>query len=178
MYMEQEETGGGARSSGPESPPDLSVSEYLKSVRTLLRSGRRKEAYSVLLKACSVYPSHPLILSYFGWLQAVIDKKPRSGVTFCRRALASFRTRDSYIAGSVYPVLYLNLGRALLLSGRKKEAVESFGKGLAYDRWHRELKQEMTALGIRKQPILPFLSRSNPVNRLLGRLRSVASALL
>ncbi len=169
--METEGSGGGARSSEPASSPQISAAEYLKSVRALLRSGRRKEAYSVLLQACNVYPSHPLILSYFGWLQAVIDKKPRSGVTFCRRALTSFKTEDSYIAGSVYPVLYLNLGRTLLLSGRKKEAIESFGKGLAYDRRHRDLRKEMTALGVRKQPILSFLSRSNPLNKVLGKLR-------
>ncbi len=160
-------------SPSPEASPSvLPAAEYLKTARTQLRNGRPKEAYSVVLKACSVYPDHPIILSYYGWLQAVVDKKPRSGVTFCRRAFTNFKTSDPHIAGSVYPVLYLNLGRTLLLSGRKKEAVESFGRGLTYDRWHKELKKEMTALGIRKSPVLPFLSRSNPLNRLLGKLRN------
>ena len=149
----------------------LPAAEYIKAARTQLRDGRLKEAYSVVLKACNAYPTHPLILSYYGWLQAVVDKKPRSGVTFCRRAFTNFKTSDPHTAGNVYPILYLNLGRTLLLAGRKKEAVESFSRGLSYDRWHRELKKEIASLGIRKRPVLPFLSRSNPLNRLLGKIR-------
>ncbi len=162
--MDRHRTEDGAQASLP-------VVEYLKAARTQLRDGRPKAAYAVVLKACSIYPDHPVILSYYGWLQAVVDKKPRSGVTFCRRAFTTFKTSDPHIAGSIYPVLYLNLGRTLLLAGRKQEAVESFGRGLTYDRGHRELKKEMTSLGIRKSPVLPFLSRSNPLNRLLGKFR-------
>ena len=149
----------------------IPVAGYLKAARTALRNNRLKEAYSVMFAACSAYPDHPLVLSYFGWLQAVVEKKPRSGVTFCRRAVMTFRTADQRTADTVYPVLYLNLGRTLLLSGRKKEAVESFSKGLTFDRRNCELRREMAALGIRKQPAISFLSRSNPLNRLLGRLR-------
>ncbi len=149
----------------------MPATEYLKAARVQLRDGRFKEAYTIVLKACNVHPTHPLVLSYYGWLQAVVDKKPRSGVTFCRRAFTNFKTADPHAAGSVYPVLYLNLGRTLLLSGRKKEALESFGRGLSYDRCHRELKKEMNALGIRRKPVLPFLSRSNPLNKLLGKVR-------
>ncbi len=171
--MDQNRTASGHPSQGPEASSEvLPAAEYLKAARMQLRNGRAKAAYSVVLKACSVHPDHPIILSYYGWLQAVVDKKPRSGVTFCRRAFTNFKTSDPHIAGTVYPVLYLNLGRTLLLSGRKKEAVESFGRGLTYDRWHKELKKEMTSLGIRKSPVLPFLSRSNPLNRLLGKLRN------
>jgi len=171
--MNREGTGGDRPLSGTEgSSAGLPAAEYLKAARAQLRDGRLKEAYSVVLKACSAYPTHPLILSYYGWLQAVVDKKPRSGVTFCRRAFTNFKTSDPHIAGSVYPILYLNLGRTLLLSGRKKEAVDSFGRGLTYDRSHRELRKEMRLLGVRKRPVLPFLSRSNPLNRLLGKMRN------
>jgi hypothetical protein len=170
--MEQKGTDKGHPSAGAESVPEaIPVVRYLKAARTQLRDGRLREAYSVMFSAFSAYPEHPLILSYYGWLQAVVDKRPRNGATHCRRAVANFKTSDKHIAESVYPILYLNLGRTLLLSGRKREAVETFRKGLTYDRWHRELRKEMTALGVRKQPVLPFLSRSNPLNKVLGRLR-------
>ncbi len=172
MDRKKTEQGAPASDSDVEAAPVvIPAAEYLKAARTQLRTGRPKEAYSVVLRALSAHPNHPIILSYYGWLQAVVDKKPRSGVTFCRRAFTNFQTTDQHIASSVYPILYLNLGRTLLLSGRKKEAVESFGRGLTYDRWHKDLKKEMSSLGTRKRPVLPFLSRSNPLNRLLGKLR-------
>ena len=99
-----------------------------------------------------------------------MDKRYQSGLAACRKAFVLFKTSDPGAAGRVYPVLYVNLGRTLLLAGRKKEAVDNFQKGLNYDRANVELKKEMQALGIRKQPPLPFLSRSNPVNRLIGKL--------
>jgi len=36
---------------------------------------------------------------------------------------------------------------------------------------HAALQGALDALGRRQRPILPFLSRSNPLNHLLGRLR-------
>jgi tetratricopeptide (TPR) repeat protein len=175
--MEQERLDrGGAPAGAERAQAVVSVAQYLKAARTQLRNGRIKEAYSVLFAACSAYPDHPLILSYYGWLQAVVDKKSRSGVTFCRRAVTNFTTADQTVAAGVYPVLYLNLGRTLLLSGRKKEALESFDKGLTYDRWHKDLRKEMKSMGIRKRPVFPFLSRSNPLNKFFGKLRGTRAS--
>ncbi len=155
------------QSGQPEIKP---AAECIKEARTHLRSGRRKDAYGILLQASGYYPNHPVIVSYCGWLQAVVDKKNQSGLAACRKAFVLFKTSDSRVAGRVYPVLYLNLGRTFLLAGKKKEAVDSFRKGLNYDRSNSELKKEMQALGIRRQPPLPFFSRTNPLNKLIGRL--------
>lgn len=166
--MAQNESG---KTAGPEGPPEKApATEYLKTARALIRGGQHKKAYSVLLKASGIYPTHPIILSYLGWLQAIVDKAYRSGTATCRKAFLHFKTSDRDIASAVYPILYLNLGRAFLLSGRKKDAVESFVKGLSYDRGHSELKREMRSLGVRKQPPLSFLSRSNPLNKYIGIL--------
>ena len=91
----------------------------------------------------------------------------------CRKAIVKFKTSDPDVAKTVYPFLYLNLGRTYLLAGKKKEAVESFTKGLSYERGHYDLKKEMKALGIRKKPILSILSRANPINKLAGKLMQV-----
>jgi tetratricopeptide (TPR) repeat protein len=100
----------------------------------------------------------------------VVDKKYRSGLATCRKAFVQFKTSDPQSAGRVYPILYLNLGKTFLVNGRKKEAVESFRKGLQYDRSNGELKKEMKLLGIRKQPPIAFLSRKNLLNRIIGNL--------
>lgn len=143
---------------------------YIKAARTHLKNGRQKAAYSILLQAVIHYPEEPLILSYCGCLQAIVDKKYRSGVESCRKAIVLFKPEDAYTAGVIYPVLYLNLGRAYLAAGRKKDAIEAFTKGRKYDRSHSEIRKEMLLLGLRKAPPVPFLSRSHLINKYIGLL--------
>jgi len=169
--MKQDSSDESPKAEDPEgSDRGFAPAEYIKSARTLLRNGQQKKAYSVLLQAMAFYPENPIILSYCGWLQAVIDKKNHSGIATCRRAFVTFKAADSHTSGIVYPILYLNLGRAFLAAGRKKDAFENFEKGLRHDRANGELKKEMQHLGMRKKPLLPFLSRSNPLNKFIGLL--------
>jgi len=165
-----EPTGTHDASEQPDQPAEIPAVEYITAARTHLRNGRQKEAYGILLRASAIYPSHPIILSYLGGLQAAVDKKYKSGLASCRKAFVLFRTSDPQSAARVYPILYLNLGRTFLANGRKKEAVESFRKGLQYDRYNADLKKEVKLLGIRKQPPIAFLSRSNLLNRMIGNL--------
>jgi tetratricopeptide (TPR) repeat protein len=153
-----------------DQPQVVPAAEYLKEALVQLRGGRRREGYGILLQAGANYPDHPIILSYCGWLQAVLDKKYKSGLAACRNAFVLFKTSDPQVAGRVYPHLYLNLGRTFLVSGRKKDAFENFRKGLEYDRSNVELKKEMKLLGIRKKPPVTFLSRSNVLNIIIGKL--------
>jgi tetratricopeptide (TPR) repeat protein len=143
---------------------------YIKAARTHLKNGRQKAAYGILLRAVVLYPEEPLILSYCGCLQAIVDKKYRSGVETCRKAIVLFKPEDAYTAGVIYPVLYLNLGRAYLAAGRKRDAIEAFSRGRKFDRSHTEIKKELHLLGIRKELPVPFLSRSNPINKYIGLL--------
>jgi tetratricopeptide (TPR) repeat protein len=154
----------------PEPAKVIKPVQYLRAARAHLKNGRQKAAYSILLRALVHYPDEPLILSYCGCLQAIVDKKYRSGVEACRKAIVLFKPEDAYTAGVIYPVLYLNLGRAYLAAGRKKDAIEAFSKGRKYDRSHVEIKKELNFLGVRKEPPLPFLSRSNPINKYIGLL--------
>ncbi len=149
---------------------EVTPAAYIKAARSFLRDGKQKAAYSVLLEARVHYPDEPLILSYAGCLQAIVDRKYRSGVDACRRALSLFKSSDPYTASVVYPILYLNLGRAYLAAGKKKDAIDAFQKGQRYDRSHLEIKKELQLLGVRKQPPLSFLSRSNPINKYIGLL--------
>lgn len=156
----------GKREVGDERKP----AEYVRAIRSHLRSGRKKSAYTLVMEAEMAYPNEPLILSYYGYLQAAVNKKYRSGVEACRRALVLFKAPDPYTGSVVYPLLYLNLGRTYLGAGRKKEAIEALRKGAKHDRGNIELKKELQRLGIRKDPPLSFLARSNPLNKYLGKL--------
>lgn len=68
------------------------------------------------------------------------------------------------------PELFLRLGVVYLIADNRKDAIRTFrlglrvGKSPAINRW-------LQILGHRQPPVLPFLSRSNAVNRYLGKLR-------
>jgi len=115
----------GAESSGK----DLGPVDYLKAARAQLRIGNNDQAYRILLQAAVDYPDNALILSYYGCLQALVDGRYQSGIAACKKAIAVFQAPDKYSVGVIYPILYLNLGRACLAAGRKKDAVEAFTKG-------------------------------------------------
>ncbi len=116
------------------------------------------------------FPEDPLILSYYGCLQAIVDKKYRSGVDTCKKAITLLKKAETFGEELLYPVFYLNLGRAYVAAGKKKDAIESFNKGLEYDNSNRELLKELRSLGMRKKPLVPFLDRSNPINKYIGMI--------
>jgi hypothetical protein len=64
-------------------------------------------------------------------------------------------------------LLYLNLGRIYRLSKRKGDAVKIFREGLKFE-VNQQIIDELTKIGIRKRPVIPFLKRSNPLNKYLG----------
>jgi tetratricopeptide (TPR) repeat protein len=154
----------------PNSGEDLKAADYLRAVKTELRDGNQKEAFRILQQASLHFPDQPLIRSYYGCLQSVVDKKYRSGIDNCKKAIADLRQRESFDGEVLFPVLFLNLGRACVAAGKKKEAVDSFNKGLKYDNGNRELLKELRGLGERKQPPVPFLDRSNPINKYIGMI--------
>lgn len=149
---------------------EIKPGEYLRAVRSHLRSGKNKEAYGLLLQASVRYPEDPVILSYYGCLQALVDKKFRSGVETCNRAILLLKKQGTSSEEVLYPVFYLNLGRAFVAAGRKKDAIDAFKKGLKYDSGHSDLKKELQGLGVRKQPPVSFLDRSNPINKYIGMI--------
>jgi tetratricopeptide (TPR) repeat protein len=155
-----------AHEKGREAKP----ADYLRAVRSHLKAGKQKEAFKLLQEASFQFPDDPLVLSYYGCMQAVVDKKCRSGVDNCRKALVLLKRKELFEEEILYPVFYLNLGRAYVAAGKKQDALTAFYDGLQYDRGHSELKKELRALGERKQPAIPFLDRSNPINKYIGML--------
>jgi tetratricopeptide (TPR) repeat protein len=162
------------KSGGEPAPPDpaeeIKPAAYLRAVKAHLRSGKHKDAFGLLLRASVQFPDEPLILSYYGCLQAIVDKKHRSGVEACKRAIALFKGKKSPGEEVLYPVFYLNLGRAYLAAGKKKDAVDAFHKGLQYDKSNSDLRKELRGLGMRKPPPVPFLDRANPINKYIGMI--------
>ena len=103
-------------------------------------------------------------LSFYGLVLGLERNEVREALRFCREAV----TLESY-----NPDLRCNLGRVLMRAGRRKEAYQSFQRGLNLQADHPGLLRAVRHLGIRRRPVLPFLPRSNALNIFLGRMRSL-----
>jgi tetratricopeptide (TPR) repeat protein len=141
---------------------------YVRAAKAYIRNARQKDAFRIMQQAFLHFPNEPAVLSYFGCLQAQVDKKHRSGVEACKKAITMIGREKPAVKGKLYPVFYLNLGRAYIAAGKKKDALEAFAKGLQYDRGNYELKKELRGMGERKAPPVPFLDRRNPINKYIG----------
>ncbi len=152
-----------------------SKSEYFEDIKLMLRKGNSKEAIGTLREALVKFPGDPFLLSYYGCLVAVTENNPKEGIKICKEALAAFRTSKSVGSEFFYPIFYLNLGRAYLKDNNKTDAIKAFQEGLQHDPENHDLLWEVTKLGKRKQPLVPFLERSNPINKYFGMLISKVS---
>ncbi len=145
-------------------------SEYFEEIQQLLRRGNGKSALNVLRHTLEKFPADPFLLSYYGCLIAVIENKSKEGIRICEDAIKMLNTAMPFGAEFFYPVFYLNLGRTYLKGNRKKDAVLAFQEGLKNDPENHDILWEIKKMGTRKPPSLPFLSRSNPINRYIGML--------
>ncbi len=103
--------------------------------------------------------------SYYGLCLGLAKKRHEDALTYCQSAIQL----EHY-----NPDLHWNLGRVLFDAGRKREAYRSFVRGLKIEPGHRGLVGDIKRMGLRNRPVLPFLSRTNPINVTLGRMRSQA----
>lgn len=95
------------------------------------------------------------------------------------RSMGNGRVRDGLVAcleairGAFYiPDLYCALGVLLLRAGDRAKAHAAFQRGLRLDPHHPGLKARLREMGERRHPVLGFLPRTNPANRVLGQVRA------
>ena len=146
--------------------------KYIKEVESLINEKKLEQALHVLYDARDHYPNNPVIFSYQGYLETVVNKQYSKGVKTCRQAITALIEQMPLGKEFFLPVLYLNLGKTYLAADKKKDAYESFKRGIEIDKNNEALFNELKSLGIRKKPPLSFLSRSNPLNKYLGMLFS------
>ncbi|HEX4494150.1 MAG TPA: hypothetical protein VIE43_00650 [Thermoanaerobaculia bacterium] len=103
-----------------------------------------------------------LFYSYLGFGIALRDRRIREGLKLCRHSIeVEFYQAENYV----------NLARTCLLARDRKGAVKAVRAGLKIERNNPQLLAMIKELGVRGQPVLSFLDRSNPINKLLGRIR-------
>lgn len=132
--------------------------EFSKGLKAL-RDGNSVVALTCFEKAAGM-ASRPEYSSFLGFCIAKERGQVRTGIRLCRDAL------EKEPENAVH---YLNLGRIHLAAGDKQEAIRVFREGLGHGP-NREITALLDHIGTRKPPVISSLSRSNPVNKFLGKL--------
>jgi tetratricopeptide (TPR) repeat protein len=150
------------------------VSVYLREVKNLMRGNNFESALRTLDKALTEHPLNAPLLSYYGYLDATVNKNYARGIGLCKTAIdiieEESRENRSLRQMGFHAVLYLHLGMTYLVGGNKKSAVKAFKRGLKVDPEDPYLLSEVRRIGIRRKPFFPFLKRSNPINKYIGKL--------
>jgi cytochrome c-type biogenesis protein CcmH/NrfG len=107
-------------------------------------------------------PRHPVYMSWYGVTLVLVEKNSNLGVLLVDQALR--------LAGPD-PELLLNSARIHLALNQRERAARALGRALELWPQDPRLLAARHAMGTRSAPVIPFLSRSNPLNRVLGRLR-------
>jgi tetratricopeptide (TPR) repeat protein len=149
---------------------EKSLSDYLDEIKTLLQRKNNMSALKLLSTALDDYPNDPFLLSYYGCLDAILNKNYKHGIDTCLKALEKLKGKIPFGQEFFFPVFYLNLGRTYLAAGNKKEAFDAFYKGLTYDHENKDLLREIKKLGMRRKPAVSCLPRSHPINKYIGML--------
>ncbi len=146
-------------------PPD-----YLRQAKAHLLAGRQEAAYALLQRSLEHFPNEPVLLSHYGLLLVLLDKRYRTGIETCQQAIEKHKKNTAFDEEMLYPLLYYNLGKAYTAAGKRKEAVKAFKMGIAYDSGNNnDVKKELLRMGMKRgNPSIPFLERSNPLNKYIG----------
>jgi Flp pilus assembly protein TadD len=137
--------------------------EFYAKAQANIRRNNYKKALTMLEQALKISPENPVYLSTMGLCESMMGDAVK-GEILCRKALqVSGRDRD--------PMLYVNFGRVLLARGERMMAREQFTKAYRIDNTNAPAALELSRMGVRKKPVLPFLSRNNRLNIVLGKFR-------
>lgn len=104
----------------------------------------------------------PRFMSWYGVTLVLVEKNSNLGIELCDQAVR--------LAGPD-PELLLNQARIHLSLNQRERAVRAVVRGLELFPEDPRLVAARDAMGIRRPPVIRFLSRKNPLNRVLGKLR-------
>lgn len=135
------------------------AAELMQKGLLALKNGHSFLAMTYLEQALE-YGKTPVLSSYLAYCRALngrdLDKSIELG-------------RDALQADPANPEFNLNLGRVLLLAGRKEEAITVFRQGLA-NSLNPDLIAQLEQLGTRKPPLFRSLARNHFLNKFAGQL--------
>lgn len=147
---------------GHDSVHDVEALSRFKQGLAQLQKGFARDAVEKLQSAVELQPRNAYFLSYYGLALGLAQRQWSEAESLCAKALQLKRT---------VPQLYLNLADVYEYCGRKADAVEILCVGLRYTGRDSRIQAALRGFGVRRPPVLSFLSRKNVLNRCLGKWR-------
>jgi tetratricopeptide (TPR) repeat protein len=138
----------------------VTAEESYRRGRDQLERGDVQLAFEHFRSAHQVDRANPRYRSFYGLGLALVERRFDRALELCRSA-----AKEEFFN----PELYHNLARVHLAFGFKAEAIRYLRRGLMIDPGNSGMQNELRGLGVRRRPVLSFLPRRHPVNRLLGR---------
>jgi len=142
----------------PRDQAQLALAEGIR----LFEAGDLLGAHAHLAQAHRRAPGEVRVLSWYGLTLVLVERNSNLGMALSDQALR--------LEGPE-PELCLNQARLHLALGQRDRAIRALLRGVEGAPQDRSLQAALASLGRRRRPVLPFLARGNPLNRLLGRLR-------
>ncbi|MEW6756586.1 MAG: hypothetical protein AB1347_00025 [Acidobacteriota bacterium] len=140
----------------------VDVPPRLKQGIDLADRGLTSEALVLFRGYLETHPDSALALSYTGMIQALLGAAVTEGLDLCQEAVR--QDPDE-------PLCYLNLAKAYMAQDDRYQCVRAIHRGMRLRSPHRQrLLDYYKTIGVRRKPVLAFLSRDNPLNEFLGRL--------
>ena len=124
-----------------------------------LKNGDTGAALECLEKAV-LLERNPLYCSNLAICLAKEKREFKKAVSLCNEAIKKEPKNSLH---------FLNLGRIHLIANQKRDAIRIFNLGMRYGE-NRDIIAELNRFDRRRSPLVPFLDRGNPVNRILGKL--------
>ena len=134
----------------------------------LLRNGKAHEGLSYLKAALDIDAGSrkpgengdPRYHSWYGLGLCLTRSDPRGAIDHCRQATRIGRHR---------PDVWWNLFQVLMTYNKRGEAYRAL-QGLKIQPDHRQMRQQMEAMGVRREPPLSVVPRNHPANIVLGKI--------
>lgn len=101
----------------------------------------------------------------YSWLGLAYARSGRQIISKAEELCLKAIKMDFY-----WPQYYLNLSEVYLIWGKKDKAIRALEAGLKIDKNNDAILNELHRLGIRRSPVIPSLSRINPINKYLGKI--------
>jgi tetratricopeptide (TPR) repeat protein len=134
--------------------------EFKRALKEL-GEGNVLAALACLEKGLKIWDD-PRWYSFLGFCIAKERGHVKKGVELCKRAMACEPDNPGH---------YLYLGKVYLIDNNKNKALHTLRQGMALGN-SPEIEQLLATIGIRRPPVIPFLSRNNPINKYLGIILS------
>ncbi len=126
---------------------------FMKGLDALAK-GNTLSALSSFEKAINIENS-PVVSSYYAFCIAKERGQVRKAISLCEEAIKKEPKSSLH---------YLNLGRIYLIAKNKEDAIKTFREVLH----NQQIVDELNRFEPRRPPVIPFLKRSNPINKYLG----------